>query len=207
MTPQSTRIKSMPSSANAQPYSSLIAANAHHLPLLSLWGMQFAAAALLGQLDQLRAPAWTVSASFWLAFAATLLHVIYYGLIAKRQPSATKSAIPQRATGTSSSTGMSLRSVLGFAAILVLLLLLPAVLLLVSPPGMMPYTELYRALVLAGLYLLLGRFLSRRFTALALWLVLLAFIMVWAYLGFAPLALGVMSGLSLIACHLLLRRM
>jgi len=200
---------------------SAIAANARHLPLVTLWGMQFAAAAILGQLYLFGVPAWTVPASFWLAFAATALHVIYYGLVAKRQQPATKSAIPQRAASPlsshptfkssrptlkpSHSTFSLSRPTFGLVAVLGLLLL-PVVLLLVSPPGAALYTELYRTLVLAGLYLLLGRYLSRKFTALALWLVLLAGIMAWAYLGFAPFALGLMSGLSLIACHLLLRR-
>ena len=223
--------------ASAPTIRSAIAANTHHLPLVSLWGMQFAAAAMLGQLYLFRVPAWTVPASFWLAFAATALHVIYYGLVAKRQQPAMKSAIPPRAasplssrptlkssrpTKSSQSTLKPSQSTLkpshphptfslsrptfGLLAVLGLLLLLPVVLLLVSPPGVVLYTELYRALVLAGLYLLLGRYLSRKFTALALWLVLLAGIIAWAYLGFAPFALGLMSGLSLIACHLLLRR-
>jgi hypothetical protein len=244
MTPRSTHSTSTPALKKGQPSSPTLAANAHHLPLLSLWGMQFAAVAILGQFELPRVPAWTVPASFWLAFAATLLHVIYYSLVAKRQQFAIKSTIQRnaaaastvttaaattkqqskrkqpasqgmgdhtkkssRATFESSPTFMSSRLALDFVAILGLLLLLPVVLLLVSPPGVVLYTELYRALVLAGCYLLLGRFLSRRFTALALWLVLLTVITAWAYFGFAPFALGLMSGLSLMACHLMLHRM
>lgn len=224
MTPQSTHSTSTPSHKKNQPSSPTLAANAHHLPLLSLWGMQFAAVAILGQLNLPHVPAWTVSASYWLAFAATLLHVIYYGLVAKQQPKRTQTAskttddhshtkksssptFKSSPTSKSSRTFMSSRPALGFVAILGLLLLLPAVLLLVSPPSVILYTELYRALVLAGCYLLLGRLLSRRFTALALWLVMLTVITAWAYFGFAPFAVGLMTGLSLMACHLMLYRM
>lgn len=157
-----------------------------------LWGVQWILAAAFRQLELFGASSRLAPLSFYLAAAATLAAAAFYGQAVRRRPAGPNRPSPgHRLTGRCATTWTAL-ALGAFAAALPFLI--PAV-------GLVDF---YRALALAALYLLLGARRSRRFTALAWWLILLTLAVALLYLGFAPFVLGVLGGCSLIACALVI---
>jgi len=67
------------------------------------------------------------------------------------------------------------------------------------------FADTYRSFVLAGFYIVLGRFWGRELIWLGLWLLAISVIMTAKYLGYAPIVLGFFGGASLIACGVMFR--
>jgi hypothetical protein len=90
--------------------------------------------------------------------------------------------------------------------LLAVILLSPAVLLYSAGVAAVYFADLYRALLLALLYLLLGIALTPRILYLGIWLLLLCSVIGGFYAGFAPFALGLLGGFSLLVCGVFLRK-
>jgi len=161
--------------------------------ILFLWGAQWILSAVFRQLELFGAPSLLVPLSFWAAAAATLVCLP----LLRRKPAALPATSPSPAAArlrlAGKPTSVSIAAVLLlFAALLPFFV--PAAYLL----------EFYRSTALAAFYLILGARFSRRFTAFAVWLMLLMLAVLLLYLGFAPFILGILGGCSLIACALVI---
>ncbi|MBC8081363.1 MAG: hypothetical protein H7X86_13540 [Gorillibacterium sp.] len=174
---------------------SFIEINNSYFHLLTIWGLQWVSAAILTQLFIIGVPVWTVSASFWLAIAATVAYLLLLRVN-------DRNLLTQRPLLDHQKPTFSLVYKI---ALFTALLLLPAVILLMFHWNGILFVDLYRAALLAVLYLFLGMGCNRWLIYLGLWLLLLTFITTVFYLGFAPFILGLMGGLSLIASRFLLK--
>ncbi|MCL6457101.1 MAG: hypothetical protein K6T85_03755, partial [Gorillibacterium sp.] len=172
-----------------------------YLPLLTIWGIQWALAAIMSQLFLSGVPAWTVDTSFYLAIAASVVYLTFVGL-RKRKSSAQQQPKIQTVNVNQATTFSPITQ----TVLLTALLLLPAVLLILFHWNGLLFVDLYRASLLTVLYLLLGTGFNRWFLYLGLWLLLLISMTAVLYLGFAPFILGLMGGSSLIVCRILLKR-
>lgn len=67
------------------------------------------------------------------------------------------------------------------------------------------FADTYRSFVLAGFYIVLGRFWGRELVWLGLWLLVISMVITAKYFGYAPIVLGFFGGASLIACGVIFR--
>jgi hypothetical protein len=162
---------------------------APYIPLLTIWGSQWIAAAILDMLlywpyaDTLR----TGSAA-----VAVILSVIQIYYTAGRRDKANR-----QEADTALRLWMSLPFVVAVGA---------ALLLYYIHAADRNFIEMLRALLLAFCYVQLGVFIGRQLVYLGLWLFALCGVTGMWYLGFAPILLGLFGGLSLIACGLMIKR-
>lgn len=150
--------------------------------LFYIWGLQGAAAALF---DIFAGP----------AAAATIKPLLVCLAVLASMPS-----LYRLGSAALTRPGLALRMILP-----ALLLAVTAAVIRYLGSGGPFFLDLFRALTLAAFYLLLGAFFGKRFLWLGLWLIALTVLLVYRYLGFAPIVLEGYGGLSLIACACMLQ--
>ncbi|WP_155987800.1 hypothetical protein [Gorillibacterium massiliense] len=145
-------------------------------------------------------PAWLLPASFWVALVLSAAILLAFR---RRQKNGVDHHGADEKMGRSPSAGSSRIPAIIVAAVSILLLL-PPVISYLSNRASLFEADIYQGLFLSIVYLLLGIGLHRRYLALAIWMLLLTAVIGLFYSGFAPFAIGMLGGFSLLICgHLL----